>query len=223
MSKAIVVKETPVYNGIVVLEKAAIKADQDVIRSTLTKVDRQIHDNAVQCLIHAEKHGDTSLMVRLLVDSIGDNSGYRQKGLINWMRKHSPMELKGTTINLSGIDKNGVRRPFLIEEANANPFWTDKDNAERVAKPVYRETLMSKIDSAMKEFFAAIENTANGAPINPDKAFYDGIHTDRVVSFFEAVQNMRAELPADDTYQVRKLRKQAAEAAAAADALERVA
>lgn len=78
-----------------------IKLDQDSIKKTLTALDQQIHLNAVQCLMHCEKHRDTSLMVRLLVEIIdGDTTGYRRQGLIAWMKYFSPMRLSGKTLSL---------------------------------------------------------------------------------------------------------------------------
>ena len=195
------------------ISKEAIKAGQDIIRVSLLNLDRSIHENAVQCMLHAEKHGDTSLMVRLLVDIIDSKTGYRRAGLINWMRKFSPMELSGKTINLSGTDGKGNKRPFLVAEANATPFWTDSDNAERVAKPVFKDTLLSKIDTAYNEFTKAIENTVNGKPVDPSKPFYDGIHSDKVADFFAAVKAMRDELPADETRAVRLAQAKQAELA----------
>jgi hypothetical protein len=217
---------------IVLMDVEAIKKDQDAIKRNLTKLDMQIHLNAVQCILHASIHRDTSLMRRLLVNIIDDKSGYRKQGLINWMRKHTPMELKLDTINLSGklteagrialikqypdIDQSklivGEERPFLIEEANNTVFWSDKDNAERVVKPVYRDTLFSKVDSALKEFRASLANTHEGKPIDPTKPFYDGIHTDKVVDFFNEVERLKAGLPKDSTREVRQAQAQLKEA-----------
>ncbi|CAN5950614.1 unnamed protein product [Sphagnum jensenii] len=215
---------------IVLMSKDAIKSDQDGIRKDILSMDKRIHANAVQCLLHASVHGDTSLMTRLLVDIVDAKTGYRRQGLINWVRKFSPMELKGSVINLSGlmteggikslvkqfpeIDRSllvaGARRPFLVNEANATPFWTDSDNAEMVAKPVYRDNLMAKFDSAFKEFNSAIENTVNGKPIDPSKPFYDGIHADKVIDFFTKANELRSQLPPDDTRKVRLARQEAA-------------
>jgi hypothetical protein len=189
--------------GVALWTKEHIKQDQDTIRVSLVKLDQAVHTNAVQCLLHAEKHGDTSLMRRLLIEVLDDKTGYRRQGLINWMRKHSPMELKGDIINLSGVDQNGNKREFKLDLADKTPFWTDKDNAERVVKPVYRDNLMSKINSSLREFKAAMANTLNGQPIDPTKPHYDGIHADKVVDFFEQVEKLANALPADQTKTVR--------------------
>jgi len=198
--------------GVVLWTKEAIKADQDKIRSNLVSLDKAIHVNAVQCLLHAEKHGDTSLMRRLLIEVVDAKTGYRRQGLINWMRKHSPMELKGDIINLSGTDAQGNKRPFKLDEADKKPFWTDSDNAERVVKPVYRDNVMSKVNSAIREFKAAIANTVNGQPIDPTKPHFDGIHADKVVDFFEQVEKLANGLPKDETRVVRQAQQQIREA-----------
>lgn len=205
MSKAIIVA------GITVLSVQDIKDDQDVIRKNLLNLDQSIHANAVQCMIHAETHGDTSLMRRLLVDIIDAKTGYRRQGLINWMRKFSPMELKQDTINLSGTDGKGNKRPFLIEEANKTPFWTDRDNAEKVVKPVFQDTLLSPIMRAYKDIMAAAENTVKGKPVDPSKPFYDGVQPDAVVDFAKAVKALADKLPADSTREIRQTQKRIAE------------
>lgn len=196
--------------ALVLKSKDAIKADQDIIRGSLLSLDRSIHDNAVQCLMHAEKHGDTSLMRRLLIDVVDAKTGYRRQGLINWMRKFSPMELKGDVINLTGTDGKGNKRTFQVELANKTPFWTDKDNNELVAKPVYKDTALGKVDAMVREITNAAENTLNGKPINKDKPFYDGLNMDVIVDFAQKVKAMRDALPPDETRAVRLAQKEQA-------------
>lgn len=204
--------------------KDEIKSDQDKIRKGLLGLDQSIHANAVQCLMHAEKHGDASLFTRLLTEIIDAKTGYRRQGLVNWMRKFSPMELKGSKIDLSGIMTEegkaslikqfttevdpkvlivGAKRPFLVDLANKTPFWTDQDNAERVAKRVFQTTALAKVDAMIREVLAAAENTVNGQPVDPSKPFYDGTHLDTVVDFATKVKIMRDALPVDLTKEVR--------------------
>jgi hypothetical protein len=193
-----------VVAGIEVLTKDVIKGQQDGIKKALTKLDMNIHMNAVQCMIHASIHGDTSLMRRLLVEVIDAQTGYRRQGLINWMRKFSPMELKGDIINLSGLTPEGEKRPFKIEEANATPFWTDQDNNEKVAKPVYQDTLMAGINRSIRDFNAAVANTVEGKPIDPTKPFYDGVKMAEVADFMAEVEKRANALPKDNTREVRQ-------------------
>lgn len=206
------------------LTVAEIKTAQDGIKSSLTKLDSAVHANFVQCLMHAEQHGDTSLMRRLLVDTIDAKSGYRRQGLINAMRKFSPMELTRDTINLSGILDDagakalvkqfpedltlddleiGERRPFLVALADRTPFWTDQDNAERIVKPVWRDNVISKINAGSKEFRAAWANTQDGKAVDESKPFFDGPNGEQVLAFFDEVDGKVAQLPKDNTRAVR--------------------
>jgi hypothetical protein len=187
---------------VVLLSPDEIKKDQDSIRRNLTKLDAQIHSNAVQCLMHCEKHRDTSLMRRLLVDIIDAKSGYRRQGLIVWMRMFSPMELSGDTINMSGKDKDGKERAFDIEKARQSPFWGLRE-AREIVRPLYQESWLGKINAAEREFRRAIENTKDGKPIDPTKPFYDGVGADKIVSFFDKIAEMKTEIPADSTREVR--------------------
>lgn len=223
------VKHLNAPNELVLMEKDAIKRDQDGIKRDLNKLDSRIHANAIQCMLHTKTHGDTSLMARLLVDVLSTDSGYRTRGLINWMRKHSPMELKGNVITLSGIlgseadvtkmvkdfpdaDKSlfqlGAKRPFLIDEANAKPFWKDADNAERVVRPVFQQGVVQKFRQGLSEFDKAMANTLNGQPVDPSKPFYDGKDADKVDDIFGKISDLIAQLPKDMTRDIRKAQEE---------------
>lgn len=182
----------------------SIRTDQDAIRKNLVSLDQSIHLNAVQCMMHAEKHGDTSLMRRLLVEIVDAKTGYRRQGLIIWMRTFSPLELTQDNINLSGMDPmTNKPRPWRIEEAFQTPFWALKA-ADEVVRPMFAETWAGKLNAASKEFRAAAQNTLNGKPIDPTKPFYDGVGAAEVLAFFDKVDNLKAGLPADNTRELRK-------------------
>ena len=214
-----VVKSTAVEGLPALLEKAAIKKDQDGIRVSLIKLDARIHANAVQCLMHAEKHGDTSLMRRLLVDIVDDKTGYRRQGLIAWMREFSPMELKGDIIKLTGT-LNGERKPFRIEDANKTHFSSLASAREMVPeRPIFKDNLTSKMERAIREYRAAVENTIlePGQPPRPKdvkKPFYDGIHLDKMESFFDTVEGQLSEVLSwnDSSKDVRVARENLAKA-----------
>lgn len=222
------------------LSVEAIKNGQDTIRKSLISLDQMVHDNAVQCLLHASQHGDASLMQRLLVDIIDSKSGYRQQGLIAWMRKHSPMELKGKTVNLSGMITSeaeqkamiakfpntdpalfvvGQKRPFLCEEANASPFRTDPDAKEAV-KPLFQAVLLSPINLAAGKFNAAIENTVNGQPLDASKPYFAGKHGDKILDFFAEVKKLQDNLPVDATQELHQAKLQVLEATKLVETLE---
>lgn len=196
---------------LVLMDKDTIKAGQDNIRKNIVSLDMDVHANAVQCLMHAEKHGDTSLMTRLLMEILDDKTGYRRQGLIAWMRAFSPMELNGKKITLTGM-LDGKKRPFDVEKANNTPFYSAPAFREKEIKPIFQDTLLSKFDTMVREFEAAYGNTANGKPIDPKKPFYDGIHSAQILDFIEKGKAMRAGLPADATREVYNARKQLHEA-----------
>lgn len=204
----------------VLLPTGEIKHEQDDMRKGQLSMDRRVHNNAIQCMLHAQKHGDISLMRRLLVDTLG-NSGFRAQGLINWMRLYTPMELKGKDMNLSGTDGKGHRRQWRILEADANPFWTDPRNDEKVAKPVFQDTLLSPFQRGIKGILEAVENTVNGQPVNPKKPYFDGIYSDKLVDFAEKAKALIAEVPADDTVIVRRARAERARLDAVIEAGEK--
>jgi hypothetical protein len=190
-----VVEAAATDGKIELLAKDVIKKAQDGIRRSLVKLDTSIHANAVQCLLHAEKNGDTSLMRRLLVDIIDAKSGYRRQGIIAWMREFSPMELHGDIIKLTGTI-NGERRPFRVEEANKTPF-TDLASAKEMVelRPVFRDNLIGPLDRAIKSYRASVENTKieNGkvvGPIDPKKPFYNGLHLNKMDEGFDAIQKI---------------------------------
>lgn len=221
----------------------AIKADQDTIRKDLISLDKRVHDNAVQCLAHAAEHGDTSLMTRLLMEIVDKKTGYRNAGLIAWMRRHSPMELKGSKIDLSGVIASeaqrkamiaefpevkeelfvvGERRPFLVDEAAASD-WKSSDYAKEVVKPIFQGTLVSPLTAAAKRFSDAVENTVmiegKPHPVDAKKPFYDGLHMDAVQDFFEKVKALQLQLPVDATAELRERQRRIREDTAFVEAV----
>lgn len=214
----------------VLLEKDVIKANQDVIRTSLLSIDLLIHQNMVQCAMHAEKHGDTSLFRRLLMDIIDPTTGYRRQGVIVWMRTYTPMELVGDTIKLTGLMPDGeTKRPWKLEEGNRTAFTKLAAARETTAKPVYRDTLMSKINLAMKEWRNAKANTAQddggrNVPVDKTKPFYDGIHMEAVETFFKDVETALVPLDTkpDSTLAARKAHEAAAKANAEAASFDEI-
>lgn len=206
------VKETLVAGGtaeqpankslLVLMDKETIKQGQDKIRKHIMSLDMDVHANAVQCLMHAEKHGDTSLMARLLVDILDEKTGYNRRGLIRWMRAFSPMELVGKKITLTGLDADGKKRPFLLEKANNTPFYSTEELNQQSVKPIFQDTLLSKFDTMVREFEAAWSNTQNGKAIDPNKPFYNGINGTKVLDFIEKGKQLRQTIGEDATRDV---------------------
>ena len=207
------------------LPKETIKSQQNDIRKSLLKIDAEIHSNAVQCMLHCERTGDTSLFRRLVVEIIDAKTGYRRQGLLAWMKEFSPMRLTKDNINLSGM-WGEIRQPFRVEEAARTPFWTMEKAKEMVQfQPIFKDNLTSRIEKAVKDYRAAIQNTLivpgqPPQPKDPTKPFYDGIHLDKMEKGFDAIEKIAAELLSfsDSTGDVHKARQalKAAELARAA-------
>lgn len=195
-----------------------IKLDQDSIKKTLNALDKQIHLNAVQCILHCEEHRDTSLMVRLLVEIIdADTTGYRRQGLIAWMKYFTPMRLSGKTINMSGKGDDEKELPFNIEAAYKTPFWKLVKEPENKLRPMYQQGVIGAINKAIKDFEEAVANTNDkGEPIDKDKPFYKGKNSAVLINFAVEVKKLEAIIPADSTKDIDKAQQKQAQAAAAA-------
>lgn len=190
--------------------KDDIKKDQDSIRKALTELDASIHMNAVQCMMHAEEHGDTSLFRRLVVDIVNKQTGYRLQSLIAWMRAYSPMVLVGDVIKLTGVTEDGEKIPWRVKEAFKTPFWTAKQFDEAPPlRPVFRDALMAKVNTAIRDFKNARDNTVNGKPVDPLKPFFDGLHETEVASAFANIEAEVIHLQTfrDSTMEARKAEK----------------
>lgn len=98
-----------------------------------------IHGVAVECLQHAEQHGDPRKLDRLVK---GLHASCRPVALMEWAKKFSPVTWNGD--GDVGIIKADAKtyKPFDIEGANAEPYWTP---AEVIAKPLTLEALKKMI------------------------------------------------------------------------------
>lgn len=197
------------------LSKEIIKGDQDVnIRMPLVALDTAIHANLIQTYLHAQKHGDTSLTRRLLVDIVDAKSGYRRQGIIAHMRRFTPMELHGDIIKLTGTI-NGTPIPWDILGASRQSFRDIPEFAEQIVlKPTFKGGFVGQIERALKAYKASVENTLvkDGkvvGPIDPKKPFYSGIHLDKMDAVFDEIKSAASKFETfnDDTAEVMAARK----------------
>jgi len=158
------------------------------------------HTLAVRALTHASQHGDVSLM-QALVDGLRDRGDGKKHvyvtGLTRWMREYSPVKIKPNgNWGLKREDEEGYR-PFDIENATKNPFWslvpegktdltlaqviklvtqtplTRLENAHEEGKFKGTEAEFAKLKVAIKAAAKAFENTmgADGViKVNADLA-----------------------------------------------------
>jgi hypothetical protein len=106
------------------------------------KGDEIVHTAAIQCLAHAAKHGDTTLMDRLVK---GVGKSVRRQALILWIHDFSPIRWNGdgevgqasAKIKRDGKEVDNPNfRPYDVEKANATPFYDYAPGAERTARPL---------------------------------------------------------------------------------------
>lgn len=119
------------------------------------KLDADIHLCAVSCLYHAQEHGDTTLMTRL-VDAM-PKSG-RRKALIHWAVEHGKLAYseKEQTFKL---DK-GKSKSWKLAAAESTPFWeftvekAPQDvTLEGLIKMVHNKIVKAKEDGRLEKGF----------------------------------------------------------------------
>jgi len=98
------------------------------IKTRGQKFDTDIHSAGLACLYHADKHGDVTLMNRLVM-ALPKSS--RRNALAQWavaMGKFKPNEDKATLQQLPlAFDKASAT---LMDDAKAKPFWDFKNVRE---------------------------------------------------------------------------------------------
>jgi hypothetical protein len=100
-----------------------IKTIDKKIKSIKTRgknIDKDIHETGVAIMQHAMAHGDYSAANRL-VDAL-PKSG-RTKAFIKWFSDHTPYNWNEQEKTFKLPKNKDNRRAFLIEEAEAVPFW----------------------------------------------------------------------------------------------------
>lgn len=91
------------------------------INSRSAKLQRDIHAVAVECLQHAEAHGDATLMKTLY---LALPTGQRREALLVWCNTYSPLRVTQQGQNCGLLKKDSPKYvPFDIESANANPYY----------------------------------------------------------------------------------------------------
>lgn len=136
---------------IVLLKASAINKQIDVIGKTVENLDAMVHATAVQCMFHAQEHGDATLADRLIKMLGGKNSdeavkhfialggkdpvmkkrdhGYFVAGLMAWFQKYSPITWNGD--GKVGVlkAKSGLYKQ-LLERNNGEPWNVEAANLE---------------------------------------------------------------------------------------------
>lgn len=162
-------------NNINVLIGAAIES--------VTKSTEMVHEAAVQAVAHVEKHGDWTLLKRLMLGL--KDGGFRYEGLRVWIEHFSPIrfpaakgEPGGFTVKVLKPYADGYT-PFNVPEMWATPFTDFEPAKERVGKPIDTSDFIGGIMGAGARFRKLVENTTeDGKPVDPTKPYFIGKRSD---------------------------------------------
>lgn len=136
-------------NVIIIEDPAKIGRLITTIGKSGQKMDALIHQAACSSLVHASKHGDVTLMSRL-VNSMPRSA--RREALIYWTSQHSPLVwTKGAEGNPSAfrLNKGKKAREFNISGACNTPFWDF--SPEKNPAPFTIDRLVKLVQSKVKK------------------------------------------------------------------------
>jgi hypothetical protein len=128
-----------------------ISARNVTIGETADNLDKLVFENAIQCALHAQQHGDVTLMADLL-NRVGGTKrkGFNAEGFIKWVYDHTPIRDGGKDAKGNralGLLKRGINKDFpakpdepdsvawKIEEMIATPYWNYAPSAPPRARP----------------------------------------------------------------------------------------
>ena len=145
------------------------------------KGDTLTHEAAVQALGHAARLddkgvqiGDITLFERLLN---GLGKSVRVQGLKVWAQTYSPVAWNGD--GKIGLLKAKDKRykPFDMEAALANPFWTLAEADETTRKPLTIEAMLKVIHGMGKRLDKAVNENQFEGDVDKAKAFVTSIES----------------------------------------------
>lgn len=124
------------------------------IKQSSAALANEIHDTAVQCLMHAEKHGDPRPMDNL-ARALGVK--HRAESLKTWAMKFSPIRWNGD--GKVGIlpERAKAYTPYAIDDADAEPYWDTQQEAKAKA-PLTLEALQKIVDGMAKKVQKAAQS-----------------------------------------------------------------
>jgi len=145
---------------------ADIAADIARVVTADGKLDITVHNLAVECLEHAQQHGDFTLFARLIGDvktaggvSYGRGVRSRRLGLLEWATKFSPIRVNGDGVMGVLPETSKAYVPFNVEAAQETPFYDLAGEAGRrtTNNPFGIEQMLGRIGSFSKAIDKAVE------------------------------------------------------------------
>lgn len=166
-----------------------IKTINAKIKSIKTRgknIDKDIHETGVAIMQHAEKHHDYSAASRLVAAL--PKSG-RTKAFIKWFSDHTPYNWNEKEKTFRLPKNKDKRRAFLIEEANAVPFWEYtvevKPGVVDVDKCLQFQTILDQTSKRMEK---AEETKGDKAAFLKRAALFEKLSTMPVNDILEALK-----------------------------------
>ena len=152
--------------------KSEVRRKIKSIKSRGARLDKDIHECAVQTLVHMQSSRDVTLASELVAAM--PRSG-RRKSLIFWYRKHAPVRF-GTKTEAFTVDKKreskidgyedarkqGTLPGVDIESANAVPFYDDPEGREKEPGPFDLDRTISSFAKRLKK--AKAEGKLDASP-----------------------------------------------------------
>lgn len=177
------------------VDAKTIKARIASIKGRSAKLDRDIHETAVQCLAHAAEHGDVTLCGKL-VEAMGNAS--RKADMIQWFSTFGPVRINRNTFDAKQIKKTDEAYvPYDVETATNKPFWTLFD--DKPGRPIGLSDVIGVLFSKRKAATEAHEAGRYVGDFEADMAILDaaikatGMTEDDLEEVRERTRNLKSQ------------------------------
>lgn len=175
-----------------ILSKDKVQASIKSIALRGKNFDTDVHNTAVQCLLHAKQHGDVSLMAKLV--TVMPKSS-RQLALIEWVNTFSPIVLRRnpkTKMFEGKLVKGYTDANFKIDEANNTAFYDL--TSEREPTQYTSDTFIRRLEGMIKAIERASENYSQEdmekSRLDELKQKFAAFNTELRVNFVDANPNI---------------------------------
>lgn len=123
---------------------ARMKERFALITSSYDKVNKLVHETAMEILRHAEEHKDCSTAQGLIMAL---PASIRREQLILWFRLYTPIVVKNSDDWAAKMHPQESKMfvPFNAEEADANPFYELAKKNKEVAEALDAEGILKLI------------------------------------------------------------------------------
>lgn len=142
---------------------ARMKERFALITSSYDKVNKLVHDTAMEILRHAEEHKDCSTAQGLIMAL---PASIRREQLILWFRLYTPIVVKNSddwTAKMHAVDSK-MFVAFNATEADANPFYELAKKNKEQAGPLDAEGILKLIS----RLAATLEKKVTDGEILPE-------------------------------------------------------